>query len=204
MLSLAHHRNTEVSIEVTLEAMTRQDVMDTKKQHSSQKILVATDIASINTSAPLDVTNNIPTKTVSFGVVQIHEFAVGLGDNPAAISGGPPIQLDYEEPVAESVIPVSAYESAVAGERRRIAELRVPPEIRWKLVGNDVDLSEVQKIQRQRRHTFATLEYEPWEWVFERVVAKLRKIVVKDEAGRSAQQWIRDYKREKRSKRKTS
>ena len=143
-------------------------------------------------------------KVVSFGEVNIHEFSVGLGHNPGAISGGPPIQLDYTDPTGDHTIPILEYEDAIEGKRRRGIELRVPPDIRCQWVGgegDDVELKEVRRIQHQRRITHASLDFEPWMLVIEHLRTKVRKLLSKEPQDCLAHQWNQQYKREKRAQR---
>jgi hypothetical protein len=80
-------------------------------------------------------TNNRRRK-VTFGMVHIHEFGTGLGDNPGCTGGGPPVCLEYTVPVGSYHVPVDSYESSMPQPRRKGLELRVPPDLRraWILI----------------------------------------------------------------------
>jgi len=46
-------------------------------------------------------------KTASYGFVEIREYSIILGDNPAGNHGGPPVEFGWEYQLAEEIHPIS-------------------------------------------------------------------------------------------------
>jgi hypothetical protein len=139
--------------------------------------------------------------SVSFGLLHVHEFPVVLGDNPAVQFGGPPIRLDYARgPEDCTVLDVDEYEQQ-RGDRRSLAELRVPATMRRQWVGRDRALErQVVITQCQRRRTAnANTEWDAWHYALEQMHrGAVKKLGLRQAASQSpADQWCQRYKHEK-------
>lgn len=140
-------------------------------------------------------------KSVSFGALHVREFSVAMGDNPSVQFGGPPIRLDYDQGDQEySIISVDDYESS-RGDRRSVAELRVPAVLRRKWAGRDPSLErQIFRTQCQRRRTAAAkIEHDKWYYTLEKAKRGLvKKLQFNKEPKSQADLWCQQY-REKRS-----
>jgi hypothetical protein len=159
---------------------------------------------SIESGSALCQKRRIGTKkrsSVSFGLLHVHEFPVVLGDNPAVQFGGPPIRLDYATgPEDSTVLGVDEYERQ-RGDRRSLAELRVPATMRRQWVGRDRALErQVVITQYQRRRTAnAKTEWDAWHYALERMHrGAVKKLGLRQAASQSpASQWCQQHKQEK-------
>lgn len=68
-------------------------------------------------------------KTVTFGTVQVREYLMCLGDNPACDSG-PPLSLSWDYIVPRSDKDVVEYERRRGPSRLHGTQLRLPPDAR--------------------------------------------------------------------------
>ena len=148
-------------------------------------------------------------RKVAFNEIEIREFPVGLGDNPAVLSG-PPIALEWE-PQKTHVLSVDAYEGAM-GEgivRRRGKELKMPSSVReGLLLEGSYSKEEIKQatkaaklVRRQRHTTITTVDIEHIEEFVESVGRKIqrwrrrRSGVARD----PAEEWVQNYYSKKSS-----
>jgi len=142
-------------------------------------------------------------KKVAFLEIEIREFPVGLGDNPAVVSG-PPITLEWE-PQQRHVLNLDAYEGALGEDRRRGKELRMPSSVREELLKgfhSKEDLKQAsqaaRKVQRQRQMAVALADsIEPMEVFVQSAGRKFQRWRRRRNgvALEPAEAWVRNYKR---------
>ena len=153
-------------------------------------------------SAPSDADTSAKPKDrmrVSFGHLHVREFPVVMGDNPSVQFGGPPLRLEYDEGETECMmIGVDEYEME-RGDRRTVAELRVPATLRRKWVGRNPKLErQVFRTQCQRRRTAARTDRDDWHFQLERMQRGMRKkLSLNKETQSQADHWCREYKKER-------
>lgn len=105
-------------------------------------------------------------KGVSFGVIEIREHAITLGDNPGSL-GGPPITISWQAQDHTSLL-VDEYER-MRPTRRTIAEMNIPETIRADMLRKAGHTrAEIQQAikaaniaRRQRKQTVAAMELGP-------------------------------------------
>lgn len=165
-------------------------------------------------------------KIVRFGMLDVWEFPVTLGDNPSVAWGGPPIRLDYGDyetavPVQHYQHPVEAFEQGKKGTPRGSLELRIPATTRreWILSNRssnpvsgpttEKEIShaetEVRLAQNRRimSYTMADSNYVQLMLVAQSVGRKLKRLLDKKEhPPHSAEAWIQQYKLHQRTTKK--
>mmetsp|Transcript_34235 Transcript_34235/g.82425 ORF Transcript_34235/g.82425 Transcript_34235/m.82425 type:complete len:373 (-) Transcript_34235:1944-3062(-) len=119
--------------------------------------------------------------SVSFHTINVREYGIELGDNPA-VTAGPPLTIGWEyEDVA--TLPVEDYESQ-RGKRRFKDEMHIPAKQRESILLQETDntkqeiserISTVRKSRSQRQHTVALLDFEDWHVVFETIGRRFRR-----------------------------
>lgn len=88
-----------------------------------------------NTDSTLDSTIHSQSSTassVSFGIIEIREHAMVLGDNPST-SSGPSVELDWTTQSTFTIDSIEQYES-MKPERRKMYQLAMPSDFRTKLL----------------------------------------------------------------------
>jgi len=122
-------------------------------------------------------------KRVQFSTIEIREYPIVLGDNPA-VSHGPPLSISWEYDVLIKCN-VDDYERHYCNDhyRRRGSELRIPYKIR-NCTLHDMGYSnyeikstmkEVQKLQLQRSRTVTTLRLQPVHEIIEKITRNKKK-----------------------------
>jgi len=100
------------------------------------------------------------TNAIRFSTIEVREFNCTLGDNPAC-SRGPPISLDWDYAVSESILSLDEYE-AKRNPRRPRRELCMSTSTRRKIVScqlgytkQEVEMveSSIKRIQKNRSET---------------------------------------------------
>ena len=139
-------------------------------------------------------------KVVSFDCIQIREYSLCLGDNPAA-KDGPPLSLDWKHGPTMT-FKVDDYEEArlssssscwslpVLGQLQRprprvssVEELLIPAYIRFQLIRMHTNttneevketINDMKRIQKERRTSFALQEFENTIIAFESIREKVK------------------------------
>lgn len=170
---------------------------ETRTEHGSRRIAAErTSTRHVKSTRNSADTISKDRRGVSFGHLHVREFPVVMGDNPSVQFGGPPIRLQYDEGETEYVmIGIDEYEMG-RGDRRTLAELRVPATLRRKWVGSNPSLErQVFRTQCQRRRTAANTDSDEWHFQLERVKrGMLKKFQLNKEPKSEAEHWCQQYK----------
>ena len=149
-------------------------------------------------------------RKVAFHEIEIREFPVGLGDNPAVLSG-PPVALEWESQKTY-VLSVDAYEGAMGeGTRRRGKELKMPSSVREELLKGAYSQEEIRqatkaarRVRSQRSMAVATADIEH----IEEFVQSFGRMVKRWRRRRSsvaldpAEEWVENHKKSSRKVRR--
>ena len=139
-------------------------------------------------------------KSVSFGEVEIREYKVILGDNPALTSGGPPVQLDWT-PLSSCTLSVDDHQASrdETDERPRNGGKSSPAERISYLMEEYTTLeiqraqTEARKIQQFRLH-HKKEGFESVRILLEKAGRKCRKKQCDAVKPGSAEEWLQRYK----------
>ncbi len=127
-------------------------------------------------------TSSSSSNSVQFDKVEIREYSITLGDNPAC-SSGPPISLGWLYSNEELCLPLEHYEQHRDGQRRVIHEMKVPSHMRhemlraWNISTSDMIRvqSECQAVQKQRSRTAQKFQTYGKSGNFAQRIKKIKK-----------------------------
>jgi hypothetical protein len=146
------------------------DGLSTEKKVEDQKAPAALPVEPAETAKKVS-----KGKRVRFSVLQIRDYPICVGNNPA-VSKGVPITIDWTHD-GEVTVSIDDYEHSRAGTPPRcMLELRIPPKMRTdilKQLGNSAaDMMAGTKaanvVRFQRRRTIESLQTAPMEEVLEK------------------------------------
>jgi hypothetical protein len=170
------------------------DGLSTEKKAENQKAPAA---LPVEPEAAKNVTKKASKgKRVRFSVLQIRDYPMRVGDNPA-VSKGVPITIDWTHD-GEVTVSIDDYEHSRAGTPPRcMLELRIPPKMRTdilKQLGNSaadmmVGTKVANVIRFQRRRTVEALQTAPMEEALE----KYRRAILNATIMRGRKRREREY-----------
>jgi len=140
----------------------------TTRSYKYQSILRPSKYSNCSTDTNSDSACQKTTKPKSsarFSIVEIREYPITLSDNPGGVQG-PPICLDWEYDVEQTVVLLLEEYEATRPPRRCQEEMYLPECLRrWKLLEKGVSMRAMQRacksaetVRRQRRNTIKSLQ----------------------------------------------
>ena len=139
------------------------------------------------------------TLSVSFRSIDIHEFSMELGDNPACASGVP-VQIGWEPHTSINSIDIDVYEQqrtkskskSRTGKRRGGTEhsrrdLLISAEQRRKIVtsqGTPIHeildiIQQTLQIKADRKESIENMKWDQWEFKFEKLKRIMKKLRIR-------------------------
>lgn len=172
--------------------------------------LATVDFSETECSSTISLTDSLGAadhpKSVSFRNVEIREYKVILGDNPAVRSGGPPVQIDWT-PLSSCTLSVEDHQASRdnTDERPRCGGKSMPAD-RISYLLEEYCSSEIQKAQSEARKVqqfrlhHKRDGFEAFRLLMEKVARKLRKKQSEVAKPGSAEEWVKRYKQESKER----
>lgn len=160
------------------------------------------DFSETECSSTLSLTSSLgaehPKQAVSFGDVEIREYKVILGDNPANSTGGPPVQIDWT-PLRFCTVSVDDHQAS-QDESRPKSGGKSSPAQRISYLLEEYTSMEIQKAQtearkiKQFRFQHKKEGFESFRILLEKAGRTCRKKKSEVPKPGSAEEWVQRYK----------
>ena len=180
---------------VTKETMTEPAGVEDK--------LETQDFSETECSSTLSLTSSFGAehpKAVSFSDVEIREYKVILGDNPANSTGGPPVQIDWT-PLSSCTLSVDDHQASRDDDKGRPKSGgKSTPAQRISYLLEDYSSVEIQRAQtearkiKQFRFQHKKEGFESFRILLEKAGRKCRKKEPMAPKPGSAEEWVQRYK----------